>query len=104
MRSFLKAAVILGTALSIAGVAPVAPAATAPPAERKAATAPIDFQKARGLLQKRQQGLSLTVEEEAYLQRAIEARRSQRRDPSREARDAALPQRPSIGQKSITEM
>lgn len=105
MRFVIKAGVIFGTVLGIAAavfVASAAGIANVPATE--AAAEPIDFQKARGLLQKRQQGLSLTAEEEAYLRRAIEARRAQRRDPSREARGPALPDRPSIGQKPITDM
>ncbi|MCX7886669.1 MAG: hypothetical protein N3B01_05345 [Verrucomicrobiae bacterium] len=35
---------------------------------------PIDFQKARGLLQRRQRGEKLTADEQAYLQRALAAR------------------------------
>lgn len=38
---------------------------------------PIDFEKARGLMQKRNRGERLSAEEEAYLQRAIAARRGQ---------------------------
>jgi len=70
----------------------------------EAADAPIDFQRARGLLQKRQQGLSLTAEEEAYLRRAIEARRSAGRASRQGGRDATAPGRPHIGQKPITDM
>ena len=77
MRFLFKAGAVFWAALGIAAAGFVASAAgteTGPAAE--AADAPIDFQRARGLLQKRQQGLSLTAEEEAYLRRAIEARRS----------------------------
>ncbi|HOD82515.1 MAG: hypothetical protein BWX88_01284 [Planctomycetes bacterium ADurb.Bin126] len=45
------------------------------PAAAAKADEPIDFERARGLLQKRRAGERLTPQEEAYLQRALEARR-----------------------------
>ena len=38
---------------------------------------PIDFDRARQLIQKRQRGQALSAEEEAYVRRAIEARRAE---------------------------
>lgn len=43
---------------------------------------PIDFKKARDLLRKRQAGETLSRDEEAYLRRAIEARRKQEGGPA----------------------
>jgi hypothetical protein len=80
-----------------------------PPTEKKPPAAdgaqkkeePIDFEKARALLQKRQKGEKLTAEEEAYLQRAMAARRANnpRANPAGPAQV-----RDHIGQKPLTEM
>jgi len=58
---------------------------------------PIDFNRARQLLRRQQQGEKLTEEEAAYLQRAIVARRRQR------GRQSAEPQE-TTGLKPLTEM
>lgn len=66
----------------------------------KAAEPEIDFERARGLFQKRQQGGKLTPEEERYVQRALEARRNQQG-----GRPAAnLTPRETTGMKPLTEM
>jgi len=68
----------LSLAIAAGGRAQTSPApakepgrATAQPAEQ------IDFERARELFRKRQQGEKLTADEEAYLQRAMAARRNQ---------------------------
>lgn len=61
--------------------------------------APIDFQKARQLMQRRQQGEKLTAEEQAYLERAMEARRAQER-----AGNPNIKPREQTGFKPLTEM
>src|SRR6188474_3376400 len=77
------------------------PAAQKPPAadQTQKKEEPIDFQKARALLQKRQKGEKLTAEEEAYLKRAMAARGGNK------SGDAPAPRpRDYIGQKPLTEM
>jgi hypothetical protein len=64
---------------------------------------PIDFQRARGLLQKRKRGEELTADEEAYLQRAIEARRARQNQGDRPRR-AAIEPRESTGLTPLSEM
>ncbi len=59
----------------------------------------IDFERARGLMQKRQRGEGLSEEEEAYLRLAIEARR--RREGGGAPKD---PPRMSIGRAPLTDM
>lgn len=75
------------------------PLARAANDEAPGAGAPIDFERARGLLQKRQRGQALSADEEGYLRRAIEARRGR-------AGGGASPPSPraSIGQKPLTDM
>jgi hypothetical protein len=66
--------VVVAIVLSAGSIA----AAQAPPAQNENEKAEaIDFQRARGLMRKRQQGDKLTADEEAYLQRAIAARKRQ---------------------------
>lgn len=72
------------------------PSATA--ADRQ--DSPIDFDRARALLRRRQRGEKLDKDEEAYLTRAIETRRKQ---GQRGGQPAAVP-RDSIGQKPLTEL
>ena len=55
---------------------------------------PIDFDKARALLQKQRQGQKLTEEEAAYLQRARETRRGQQRGANPRRAPAAPVARP----------
>lgn len=61
----------------------------------------IDFEKARGILQKRKRGEALSLEEDAYLRRAMEARRGRggERGPA-----PGVEPRASIGQKPLTDM
>ncbi len=59
---------------------------------------PIDFEKARQLMQKRQRGGELSAEERAYLEKAIAARRAQNTGA------AALKPREQTGFKPLTEM
>jgi len=74
------------------------PAAT-PAAEQP--EPPIDFDRARKLFQQRQRGGQLTAEEEAYVRRALQARRAGAAD--RRPRGALTP-RDSIGLKPLIEM
>jgi hypothetical protein len=94
------AALTLGIALlSPASAQPSAtePKPGAQPAER------IDFDKVRGLLQKRQNGQKLTDEEAAYLERAIAARRAnQGGRPGGDSR--AIFGKDKVGFKPLTEM
>ena len=84
--------------------------AQAPPSEKSAdeakpaaETDPIDFERARGLLRKRQNGEKLTPEEEAYVRRAQEARRrKQGNNRPQGARPAGG--RDTVGLKPLTEM
>jgi len=60
----------------------------------------IDFQKARSLFQKRQRGETLTADEEAYVRRAMQARRATQgpgRSPATGARE-------KVGLKPLSEM
>jgi hypothetical protein len=70
-----------------------------------AAESPIDFQRARQLLQKERSGQKLTVDEQDYLQRAREARRqgmgAKDRPPGRPLR---LEPRPSTGLMPLCDM
>jgi hypothetical protein len=84
----------------------------APQRAAKAAE-PIDFARARELMQKRQRGETLTAEEEAYLQRAMEARRAGARpgaEPGRQpgarpgGADRAILGVESTGLKPLSEM
>lgn len=59
---------------------------------------PIDFVKARELLRKRQSGGTLTAEEQAYLERAMAARRAQQQAAS------GITPREQTGFKPLTEM
>lgn len=52
---------------------------------------PIDFSKARELLRKRQRGDKLSADEEAYLKRAIEARRKQEGAPAPREKTGLVP-------------
>jgi hypothetical protein len=62
--------------------------------------APIDFQKARQLLKKRQGGEKLSAAEEAYLERAMEARKKR----GGEAPASRIVPREKTGLKPLTEM
>lgn len=62
---------------------------------------PIDFTKARELFRRRQNGAKLTPDEEAYVRRALEARRPAQ-EPNRESR--AIGGKASIGQIPLGEM
>jgi hypothetical protein len=68
VASFLLFAVLAGSGVSADGAERESPAAAGKAEE-------IDFDKARQLLRRRQQGETLTAEEQAYLDRAREARR-----------------------------
>src|SRR5689334_21848958 len=61
---------------------------------------PIDFNKARELMQKRQKGDKLSAEEQAYLERAIAARRAQQGGGP----GGALTPKEQMGFKPLTEM
>ena len=68
----------------------------------------IDFERAKTLFQKRQNGGKLTADEEAYLEKAIAARRAgngnnPQNPPNGPQRPAPAP-RASIGQKPLSEM
>jgi hypothetical protein len=94
--------------LSLVPLAPLS-AQPVPETERPAAAAPaadedpIDFERARGLLRKRQGGEKLTPDEEAYLRRAQEARRRQQGNNPRQAGRPAGG-RETTGLKPLTEM
>lgn len=78
------------------------PAETKPAAQEKAQPPEeqIDFNKARELFRKRQRGEKLSADEEAYLNRALEARR--RRQGGRDNRQ--LPPGDKTGLKPLSEM
>lgn len=69
-------------------------------ASKGSADGEIDFERARQLFQKRQQGEKLTADEEAYVKRALEARRQ--REQSNRA--PAIVPRETTGLKPLTEM
>lgn len=73
------------------------------PAVEKTDDTAIDFDRARGLLQKRQRGDQLSVDEEQYLRRAMEARRKRSEQPKASSFATAGP-RESVGLKPLTEM
>ncbi len=73
---------------------------SAPPATE--AQPPIDFVRARALMQKRRAGEALTPEEEAYLRRAIEARRAGARRERRQR--PPMPPQDTSHLKPLTEM
>jgi hypothetical protein len=94
------AAVILGFALisPLAAQQPAAEPRLGPQSAEK-----IDFDKARGLLQKRQNGQKLTGEEAAYVERAIAASRAnQDGRPGGDSR--AIFGKDKVGFKPLTEM
>ncbi len=64
---------------------------------------PIDFDRARELLQKRQRGEPLSSDEQTYLQRAMEARRNGAGQPQGRQPTNPVP-RESIGLKPLNEM
>ncbi len=64
---------------------------------------PIDFERARELLQKRQRGDSLSSDEQTYLQRAMEARRNGAVQPAGRQPSNLVP-RDSIGLKPLNEL
>ena len=65
----------------------------------------IDFERARTLFQKRERGGKLTADEEAYLQKAIAARRAGNgNNPQAGPQRGPLAPRASIGQKPLSEM
>ena len=98
-------AAVFVTAAGIINFVPAIRAAQSDDANRSAVQEqePIDFQRARALLQKRRQGEKLTPVEEAYLQRAIEARRA-RRNQGERPRRAAIEPRESTGLTPLSEM
>lgn len=65
---------------------------------------PIDFQRARELLRKRQTGGTLTEEEAAYLRRAQEARRRGQQGRRPQTRDNRMVSGERVGLKPLTEM
>ncbi len=69
----------------------------------KANEAVIDFDRARELLQRQKRGDQLSADEEAYLRRAIEARRKES-GQSKGGPSATTSPRESIGLKPLTEM
>lgn len=93
-RLLLLSGLTFAVACSILRAQPAASAATNAPAQAER----IDFEKARGLFQKRQRGESLTAEEEAYVRRAMEARRAH------QGGGAAQVPRDKTGLKPLTEM
>ncbi len=72
-------------------------AAKADPAKKDAAKEPIDFARARELMQKRRRGEKLTADEEAYLQRAIQVK-------SKGAKGTPLTPREQTGMKPLSDM
>jgi hypothetical protein len=66
---------------------------------------PIDFQRARALLQKRQRGEKLTPDEQAYLDKAMAARRNRaagaQRPAARTQRPAASASRAILGKEQV---
>ena len=65
---------------------------------------PIDFQRARELFMKRNRGEKLSAEEEAYLQRAMAARRADGNQGAPQRRPAAITPRETTGFKPLSEM
>jgi hypothetical protein len=65
----------------------------------------IDFERARGLLQKRKRGEKLSADEEAFLERAMAARRAAQRGGQRNGSNRATAGgREQVGFKPLTEM
>jgi hypothetical protein len=86
--------------VAVAVLAP--PGTNAAPAQEKPQASqaePIDFMRARALMRKKQQGEKLTADEEAYLQKAIAARRGQAGP-----RPGAAEAKEKTGFKPLTEM
>ena len=82
---------------------PASAIATEKPPAAEAKEPVIDFERARQLFQKRQQGTKLTPDEEAYVQRAMEARRKlQGQNLGRPAGN--LTSKESIGVKPLSEL
>ncbi len=82
------------------------PAAVSAQAEKQPADA-IDFDKARAIFQKRQRGEKITADEEAYVQKAMAARRAANpngNSPNGPQRQSAPMPRETIGLKPLTEM
>jgi hypothetical protein len=107
MKRSLVLSVLFCTLLS-AGPAgaqrPAAPNAQQPaPQAAEPKEEPIDFQRARELMRKRQRGEKLTADEERYLQRALEARR-QARPGAPQRRPGGVTPREKTGLKPLTEM
>lgn len=96
VRQFLW--ILLGGLVLAAGRWGVAQEASPKTQPATKAEQPIDFERARMLLQKRQRGEKLTPDEDAYLQRAIAERRS------RQGGGGPLTPRDKIGLKPLTEL
>jgi hypothetical protein len=104
MRTQLASCLLVALAAVIGGrtfaADPVPPARAAQAEGEK-----IDFDKARELLRKRQQGTALTADEEAYLKKAQAARAADRNRPGADqARRPALTPRESTGMTPLSEM
>jgi hypothetical protein len=104
MRSVVGCAVVLAAGLRGEAQTPKASPAAKPQeakkeaAKKDASKEPIDFARARELFEKRRRGEKLMAAEEAYLQRAIEARRG------KDAKSAPLTGREQTGFKPLSEM
>jgi hypothetical protein len=92
---------LLGGLLAAPDVARGQPA-EATPRQAGAGDEQIDFQRAQRLLQRRNRGETLSAEETAYLQRAMEARRNRESRP--DARRGTMQPRESTGLTPLTEM
>ena len=108
--SILLSAGVVGLIFAAAGGVFAQPGGPVPRGAEDAGNAPqvappIDFEKARGLLQRRQRGDTLTAAELAYLQRAIAARQGNNRGaPGNAPSRAAGVARESTGLIPLTEL
>jgi hypothetical protein len=110
--SVLSAVLMILAQSAFAQEPPADPSQKDAPAETKAqppAEQPIDFNRARQLLQKKRNGQDLSADEEAYLQRAQEARRRQQGPPNNPRQpggrdNRVLPPNEKTGFKPLDEM
>lgn len=100
LRSFLL--LVVAGACVVASAVMLSPVTSWAQAEKPADS--IDFEKARALFQKRQNGGKLTPEEEEYVRKAMAARRAGAGNNPQNAQRGSLTPRESIGQKPLTEM
>ncbi|MBW3539106.1 MAG: hypothetical protein KY476_02445 [Planctomycetes bacterium] len=101
----LQVAVVWAVLAVLAGWGVAQDDAAKPEAKQEAPDEKIDFEKARGLLQKLNRGEKLTPDKQKYLDRAREQRRNQR-PGNRSQRPGQPPEggRESIGVKPLTEL